>query len=279
MSLPNSQNPQIPKTVLFGVVVLLAMVLVPFLFWRGTWFGRPLTDQQIGEYLNDDAKPRHVQHALVQISQRLERGYQRVKRWYPRLIALAHHAVTELRVTDAWLMGQDTQSDAFHQALLGMLQDSEPLVRRNAALSLARFGDSTGRPELQAMLRPFPLRSPGDGVLRYRLNVRDKADRGTLLARLESGSQEASEIRSPLPGKLQVKMAVDGAQVRRDQEILLLEPSADHVWEALRALYLVGTAEDLPDVEKFTRPLPEWPPQIAQQAALTARQIRSRAGG
>jgi len=262
---------------IFGMVALISMVLVPFLFWRWTWFGRPLTDSQLEQYLHDDSRPRHVQHALVQISQRLERGDPGVKRWYPRVAGLARHPVTELRVTDAWLMGQDTSSPEFHQALLGMLQDSEPLVRRNAALSLARFGDAAGRPELQSMLRPFPLRSPGEGVLRYRLNVRDAAERGTLVARVEAGGKEALEIRSPLPGKIQVKTAVGGAAVKQNQEIAMLEPSADHVWEALRALYLVGTAEDLPDVEWFTRPLREWPPRIAQQAGSTAKKLRERA--
>jgi hypothetical protein len=43
-------------------------------------------------------------------------------------------------------------------------------------------------------------------------------------------------------------------------------------------LYLVGTPEDLPDVERFRRPPQQWPARISQQAELTARQIRSRAG-
>src|SRR5262249_22972951 len=132
--------------------------------------------------------------------------------------------------------------------------------------------------ELQSMLRPFPLRSPGEGVLRYRLNVRDAADRGTLVARLEGAGKPALEIRSPLPGKIQVKTAVEGATVQPNQQVALLEPSADHVWEALRALYVVGTAEDLPDVERFMRPLQGWPARIPQQAGLTAKKIRERSG-
>ena len=43
------------------------IVLMPFLFWWNTWFGRHLTDQQITEYLHDDKHPRHIQHALIQI--------------------------------------------------------------------------------------------------------------------------------------------------------------------------------------------------------------------
>ncbi|HYM09864.1 MAG TPA: HEAT repeat domain-containing protein [Bryobacterales bacterium] len=263
---------------LLALATLLALVLVPFLFWRGTWFGRPLTNGQIEEYLNDNAKPRHVQHALAQLSTRIERGDRSVERWYPRLCALASSPVVELRVTDAWLMGQDNQSSAFHQTLLNLLGDPEPLVRRNAALSLARFGDAAGRPELDAMLRPFALRAPASGVLRYRLNVRDEAERGTVVARVETGRGETVEVRAGVPGKLQARIAGEGAPVTAGEEIARLEPSADHVWEALRALYLVGTAEDLSDVERYVRPLPAWPARIAEQAKLTAQQIRARAG-
>ena len=47
------------------------IVLMPFLFWWNTWFGRHLSDQQMTEYLHDDKKPRHMQHALVQIGDRM----------------------------------------------------------------------------------------------------------------------------------------------------------------------------------------------------------------
>ena len=47
------------------------IVLMPFLFWWNTWFGRHLSDQQVTEYLHDAKKPRHIQQALVQISERM----------------------------------------------------------------------------------------------------------------------------------------------------------------------------------------------------------------
>ena len=49
----------------------LLLVLFPFLFWYMTWFGRKLSDAQITEYMADHGKPRHEQHALVQIGERL----------------------------------------------------------------------------------------------------------------------------------------------------------------------------------------------------------------
>src|SRR6202451_1611006 len=47
------------------------IVLMPFLFWWNTWFGRHLSDQQLNEYLHDDKKPRHIQQALVQLGDRM----------------------------------------------------------------------------------------------------------------------------------------------------------------------------------------------------------------
>ena len=49
------------------------IVLMPFLFWWNTWFGRHLSDQQLTEYLHDDKKPRHIQQALVQMGDRMGR--------------------------------------------------------------------------------------------------------------------------------------------------------------------------------------------------------------
>ena len=58
----------------------------------------------------------------------------------------------------------------------------------------------------------------------------------------------------------------------------LVDLSADknHVWEALRALYLVGQADDLEDVERYTRPVAGMPETVVRQAALTAEAIQSR---
>ncbi len=115
------------------------IVLMPFLFWWNTWFGRQLSDQQLNEYLQDNKKPRHIQHALVQIGERVTRHDASVTHWYPDVVRLASYPIEEVRNTDAWVMGQDaTSKDAssagFHEALLKMLNDSSLMVRGNAAL-------------------------------------------------------------------------------------------------------------------------------------------------
>src|SRR3984957_2558131 len=134
------------------------IVLMPFLFWWNTWFGRHLSDPQMSEYLHDDKKPRHIQHALVQLGDRMGQQsnspHAEFKQWYPDLIRLSNDPVEEVRNTDAWAMGQDTSGASFHETLLKMLADSSPMVRGNAALSLVRFGDATGRPQIVALLQP-----------------------------------------------------------------------------------------------------------------------------
>jgi hypothetical protein len=112
------------------------LVLFPFLFWYGTWFGRKLTDREITDYLNNAAaKPRKAQHALVQIGERLSRGDTRVRLWFPRVIESASSSNIELRQTSAWIMGQDNTFAPFHEELRKLLSDSSAMVRRNAALS------------------------------------------------------------------------------------------------------------------------------------------------
>src|ERR1700758_641679 len=86
-----------------------------------------------------------------------------VAQWYPDLVRLATHNVEEVRNTDAWVMGQDTSGAGFHETLLKMLGDSSPMVRGNAALSLVRFGDASGRPQIVALLKPAQIDAPVDG--------------------------------------------------------------------------------------------------------------------
>ncbi|PYX35708.1 MAG: hypothetical protein DMG75_13125 [Acidobacteria bacterium] len=59
-------------------------------------------------------------------------------------------------------------------------------------------------------------------------------------------------------------------------EVAVVDPGTEQVWEALRALYLIGRPEDLPSVLPYERELPEIPDRIRQQAVLTDKAIRQR---
>src|SRR5258708_764150 len=229
------------------MLAFVVFIVVPFISWYGTWFGRPLTDQQIAEYLHEE-KARKVQNALWKIAERIQHGDASVKQFYPRIAELTASPVPEIRVNVAWVMGQDNRADTFHQALLIMLADPDPLVRRNSALSLVRFQDAAGRAEIDGMLRPFTVRAPAAGRVSYRLKIEDSVGRGTLLAHLNE-----KELRSPLPGYFESMLAKEGAQVAAGDPVLTLSPGEDQVWEALRALYLIGTAEELSDINRYMR--------------------------
>lgn len=253
------------------------MVLVPFLFWKGTWFGRQLSDQEMAKYLAPDAKPRYIQHALLQISEKLSQGHKdEVKKWYPLMLALTNHPMPEVRATIAWSLGQDNQESFFHDSLRLLLKDPNTLVRRNAALSLVRFGDDSGRAEFLSILRPVPLISPKSGSISFRLREDDSVSPGTLIGRIRTGHGEPDEIRSPLPGFIEKKLVEDGNEVGVGEKILLLSPTEEEVWEALRALYLVGQPEDIAEIEPFTGKSPHMAERTRQQARLTIESIKKR---
>jgi HEAT repeat len=262
--------------VLFFVTAWL-IVLMPFLFWWNTWFGRQISDKQITEYLNDDKHPRHIQHALVQLGERMSRHDSRATRWYPELLRLASHPIEEVRNTDAWVIGQDTSGAGFHETLLKMLQDPSPMVRGNAALSLVRFGDAAGRAKIVALLQPLTISASTGG----RVVDTDKAGtaihQGGLIAKIQNGDL-TREIRSPISGRIQNLFVVTGANVAAGAEVASVEPGVEQVWEALRALYIVGQPDDLPAIRAYQRELPEIPDRIRQQALLTEQAIRQRAG-
>ncbi len=260
-----------PRSYFLIALLALAMVLLPFLFWYSTWFGRTLSGAQFDEYLADSARPRHMQHALVQLGERLAHG-QPAARWYPQVAALAANPNLEVRQTAAWVMGQDKAYAPFHAVLSRLLADPEPMVRRNAALSLAGLGDATARPELLAMLRPFTLRSPATGTVHWRLQPGDTVNPGTLVAYVA-----AREVRVPVPGEVQALELAEGASVGQGSALAELAPDPNHAWEALRALYLVGRREDLDDVRRFMRPMAAMPERVSRQAALTAKAIEARA--
>ena len=271
--------------VLFYLTAWL-IVLLPFLFWWNTWFGRRLPDKQISEYLHDDKRPRHIQHALVQIGERIMRHDATVAQWYPELVRLSTHPVEEVRNTDAWVMGQDPAGKGFHQALLRMLQDGSPMVRGNAALSLVRFKDDAGREQIVALLQPEHIFASSAGRIIDTARVGTAIHQGGVVAKLQPATpreadspsgESAVEIRSPITGRIHSISAPTGTTVASGAEIAIVDPGDEQVWEALRALYLIGCAEDLPAIRPYERESRDIPDRVREQALLADQAIRSRA--
>ena len=260
---------------LFFLVAWL-IVLMPFLFWWNTWFGRHLSAMQISEYLSDNKHPRHIQHALIQLGERMERRDASAASWYPELVRLASYPVEEIRNTDAWLMGLDTSYEGFHTTLLKMLQDSSTVVQGNAALSLVRFGDGSGRTQIVALLQPARIVAPSAGLVVDVDHTGTSIHRGGLIARLQDG-HNTRDVRSPISGRIRTLSIAKEGSVAAGIEIATVDPGVEQIWEALRALYLVGQVEDLPVVHMYQRDSPEIPDRVRQQAVLTEKAIRERA--
>lgn len=261
-----------------GPILLLAILFVAatFLAWYFSWFGREISDADVSKYLVDERNPRHVQHALLQIQQRIERGDTSVKQWYPQIIALTGNPETEFRLTVAWLMGFDNKSTEFHQSLLKLVKDEQPIVRRNAALALVRFNDASGREELMSVLQPYPVKTPAGGTVASTLKQGAEIARGALLARIQQVDDRIVELRSPLPGKINSITKPNGAQVATAEELLTLNSDEGSVYEALRGLSLIGQPSDVQLIESYAA-REDASDRVKQQAQLTVKAIQRRA--
>jgi len=257
------------------IIIAALFIIVPFLTWYLTWFGRTLSDEDVARYLADERNPRHLQHALSQVAERIERHDPQTKKFYPQIIALSKNSIAEIRKETAWVMGQDNSSEDFHQALLPLLSDNEPLVRRNAALQLVRFGDSSGRPELRAMLEPFEVKSPLSGTIVSLLSQGSKVRAGGLLARIRDASGTVQEFRSPMDGAIEKVSIKEVDPVTTGQPVLSLTPDRATVSDALQALAYVGTNDDLPIIEAYANNAANEA-DLRQAALQAAKSIRTR---
>src|SRR3984893_17475680 len=184
-AIPVPAKPGLKRRWLFVILAMTFLfVLMPFLFWQATWFGKPLNDAQLQKSLVDREHPREIQHALSQVADRMlaRDAFTRdsARQFYPQVVQIAQNGQDELRLTAAWVTGQDNSIPDFHQELLRLLQDPNPMVRRNAALALVRFGDASGLAEIRSMLQPSAIAAPSGGsALDERLKPGDAINPGT----------------------------------------------------------------------------------------------------
>jgi hypothetical protein len=259
------------------VVVVFLFVIIPFFSWYGSWFGRPLSDEQIEQYLTDKQKPRNVQHALSLIGNKMIEGDKSMQRWYPLVVSAAQNDNAEVRKIAAWTMGQDNASDEFHKALLQLLHDETPGVRHNAALQLVRFNDATSRRELLAMLEPYTLRTESDGVVEFIVSEEGRAVAAhSPLARIKTTNNQVAEIRAPEAGRIEMLAVSDKATVKAGDSIMVLAPSVEQVREALKALYLIGQSDDIPAIQRYAGQMTGMPDAVQKQAVSAIEAIRAR---
>ena len=95
--------------------------------------------------------------------------------------------------------------------------------------------------------------------------------------KLKNAAGETVDVRSPFTGRLRTISLQAGSTVQAGAEVAVVDPGTEQVWEALRALHVVGQLRDLPAILPFQRELPDIPDRIRQQAAETEAAIRQRA--
>ncbi|MET0623427.1 MAG: HEAT repeat domain-containing protein [Pyrinomonadaceae bacterium] len=257
-------------------VVAVLFVVVPFLTWYWTWFGRSLSDAEIERYLRE-GNARHTQHALSQVAGKIEKREPGAGRWNPQVVALAANPSPDVRMTAAWVMGLEHESAEFRAALARLVEDPEPIVRRNAALALVRFGDARSRPELRAMLAPVTVSARTEGTAQTALSAGTPVKRESLLVRYNVKPNLVEELRSPVPGRVEKAYVKEGESWSAGAELFRIAPDAEQVEDALLGLAYLGTAEDLPEVERYERGVEGMPDDLKAKAARTAEAIRRRA--
>ena len=140
-------GPKRTATLLLFFTVWIAVV-GGFYLWRG--FHRSTAD--LGARLQDPANAKTVQDATIELAARMKQHDTEAQRWYPTLLKMAESPSAEQRGIAAWIMANDTSRDDFHQTLLRLTTDPSPSVRANAAVSLDKFNDPTGRQTLRDMV-------------------------------------------------------------------------------------------------------------------------------
>jgi len=261
--------------ILAAIAALL--VLVPGLFWWGTWFGQRLDDDALIERLAPGAKARHLQHGISEIAVRLDEGRPGMQRWADELVRVSSHAEASVREAAAWAMQHDPARPEFAARLREMVRGDRSLIaRRNAATSLSLFGDDTGLPVLRAMLDNHSVTAPAAGIVTTTLSADQPVQAGMLAARLDLGDGRSAQVRAALPGRVFDVVAKEGDAVAAGAALLVLSPGADHVRNAVVALALVGQPEDAASLRSVADPRSGWPEDIRREAAEAAAAIETR---
>ncbi len=255
--------------------VLLACVIVPYLFWSGTWFGKALDTEQIiarldaiqpsrttGSADREKAKLRQAQHAFEQISRRIVAAAkqrasdatqdQELERIYDHVLPLAEHPAVLVRESVAWVMGEDEREARFTEPLRKLVADPNPGVRRNAALALARRMDQRALPVLRQMLRPFAVRAEVSGEVLAVIEGGRRLDLGNEIARIRTKDGGVRVQRAPLKGQIVAVSITKGARIEQGALLCKVKPTSVEVFYALHGIAALGDASDLPLVEPWT---------------------------
>jgi hypothetical protein len=118
-----------------------------------------------------------------------------------------------------------------------------------------------------------------DGTALTALTAGTPVKRESLLVKYRNSSDAIEEVRSPLPGRVERALFKEGESWRAGAELFIIAPDAEQVGDALIGLAYFGTAEDLPEVERYARGVEGMPEEMKKKAARTAEAIKRRVAG
>jgi pyruvate/2-oxoglutarate dehydrogenase complex dihydrolipoamide acyltransferase (E2) component len=129
------------------------------------------------------------------------------------------------------------------------------------------------------MLKPYAVHAESVGVVELIVKEAGIAVAANApLVRVKQDDGNTIEVHAPEAGRVESVLVSNGGKVEAGSGLMTLSPTTEQVWEALRALYLVGQPEDIPYVQRYTRPIATIPDSVLKQAASTLEAIRDRAG-
>jgi len=267
-------KPAKKRSPILMVVIVALVVMVPFLAWYNSWFGRDLSDGRISEILATGTDGPEVQHALSRIQMRLQKGDESATRWRSRIIALTGHELPEVRRMVAWTLGHDPH-ETCRAALKTMLGDADLAARRNAAVALTKWRDDAGRAVLLKALKFIEVRAPAGGVLDLKVREGDAVTTGRDMAIIETKNSGDLSLRPPMNGRVLELAAAEGDRITSGSIVGTLAPDPESVFAALKALFLVGRAEDAARIEPFARGEVKYmTPEVTEQARKTLEKLR-----
>ena len=230
-----------------GVVgLIVGLVIVSWVFWSQISWNTRLSDDELQAYLVAGARTRDQKHALEELSKRFDAGDPGLDHWADRVVELSRSDGLDpsVQATIAWLMHYGAERDAFRERLVELVDPKlAPMIRRNAATSLAKCGDERALPELRAMVSPHTITCSVDGVVESLIGPEQPVRAGDGVARItvEDG---VADIRTPVPGSVLSLAAKEGDTVTAGDTLVVLRPDPAHVANAAAAMALIGDKED-----------------------------------
>ncbi len=264
---------------------LVALLIVPVLFWGEIVFGRSLDLPGIRVRLEaaldkdralDPRVLREAEHAVEQLEQKRGEVQKKDRELFALLGRLGEHPSPVLRRAAAWCMGRAVSYAPFGDTLASMLGDEDPLTRQNAALGLGARKDPRARQALQRMLKGQRILAPTKGRVLAMIASGPEFEAGAKLLFLDQPNGGRRPVHASTSGSVGKRFVEPGANVEKGTPVLLLQPSRALVLEILRSLRELGKKEDAKPLRESVEALGYKDRRIDAALAALLKELEAR---